>query len=102
MSLDATDMQATMNELKANFQLSGLSTEEASADLGISPKEFKSLMALRIDALEDVWILKDYLTEQVINNGEEPVEFSALTGDYHDYWYLNSRTIDDRLISVVC
>ncbi|MBO1754394.1 DUF2316 family protein [Allobranchiibius sp. CTAmp26] len=79
MSLDAAETARTRRELRANFELSGLTTAEVAADLVLDPGALERLLDLsgRTDPA-DVWCLRDYLEQAVLDQGRTPVPFSVL------------------------
>lgn len=99
MSLSLRQQANTRDELKENFDKSGLTVETIAADLGTSVGYIKDLFRLRPRRLEDTWILRNYLLKAVRTKGEIPTEFTALAGDWHDYWFLNGGYIDRGEIS---
>lgn len=99
MSLSLQQKRATVRELRENFERAGITAEEACHDLHITPRALDAIMNLHADALEDPWILRDYLSEKVTERGGEPVAFTALMGDPADYWFLDARAIRARLIA---
>ncbi|AEV94492.1 DUF2316 family protein [Pediococcus claussenii] len=99
MSLNPLQRRNTRKELNEALLRSNLKGEKVAADLNITTDKFNRIMSLEQQALEDPWIVKEYLNEQIKKNGAEPVSFSALKGDYHQYWFLNSNVIDSKKIS---
>ncbi|WP_071130726.1 DUF2316 family protein [Enterococcus timonensis] len=99
MSLNSQQVKNTIDELHENFFRSGLTKEQVADDLNISLTKLDHLFSLTQNSLNDPWILRNYLIEKVEENGEESVEFTALVGDYHQYWFLNSNLIDQQQIS---
>ncbi|WP_048001036.1 DUF2316 family protein [Lactiplantibacillus herbarum] len=99
MSLNPQQMVATRQELQENFMLTGLSKEQVANDLQISMVKLERLFALTQQSLEDPWILRNYLIEKVEEAGQTPVPFTALRGDWHRHWFLNSNVIDRQAMS---
>lgn len=99
MSLSEAQRRATKEELRLAFERSGKSEAEACAELGCSPTALRRVMALHADALEDVWILRDYFADAARARGVEPVRFTALVGDPADYWFLDAGRIRRRELS---
>ncbi|ALF15470.1 DUF2316 family protein [Lactiplantibacillus plantarum] len=99
MSLNAQQMQATRDELQANFALTGLTKAQVADDLAISATKLDHLFDLTQQSLNDPWILRNYLIEKVEAGGKTPVPFTALSGDWHRHWFLNSVVIDRRKMS---
>ncbi|MFD0896596.1 DUF2316 family protein [Loigolactobacillus binensis] len=94
MSLTRAQQQATITEFKQNLQLSGLTTTTIAHDLHTDPDTIVALTQLRTQAIENPWILRNYLLQQISAAGKQPVPFTALVGDYHDYWFLNAKKIE--------
>ncbi|MBO1308083.1 DUF2316 family protein [Enterococcus sp. 669A] len=99
MSLTPQQMQDTIQEFQENLALSGLSVEEIARDLHTTDEKIQRILHLQQRALEDPWIVKEYLTEKIEAVGKMPVPFTALAGDYHQYWFLNAGKIDKRKLS---
>lgn len=99
MSLTTQQRAATQHELAENLALSGKSSTQVAADLHISPVKLNHLLTLTQISLEDPWILRNYLLDQVAAAGRTPVPFTALAGDWHRHWFLNSALIDARQMS---
>lgn len=94
MSLNPTQMKNTRKELKENFEISGLTKEQVASDLNISLEKLDHLFTLTQQSLSDPWILRNYLTEKVEEQGKTPVSYTALLGNWHQYWFLDTRAID--------
>lgn len=94
MTLNPAQIKATQNELAQNFALSGLTKEQVCTELNISSSKCDHVMNLNQQALEDPWIMKNFLIEKVKAAGKQPVPFTALSGDYHRHWFLNSKIIE--------
>ncbi|MBV7391453.1 MULTISPECIES: DUF2316 family protein [Enterococcus] len=97
MSLNQTEQQQTIDDLKRNFTLSGLTLEQVANDLMTTPARIENILNLKIESIEEPWILRNYLTEKLAEIGKK-AEFTVLVGDYHRLWFLNSQKIDHRLI----
>ncbi|GKT02726.1 DUF2316 family protein [Furfurilactobacillus entadae] len=94
MTLTAQQMTATENELQENFQRAGLTVAQVTEELGISTVKLGHIMHLTQRSYEDIWIMRNYLLKKVAENGATPVPFTALNGDWHRHWFLNSALID--------
>ena len=94
MSLSAKQIDDTRRELRENLDKAGVKIQEAAADLGTTEEYIMQLLRLEPKRLEDTWILKNYLIEKVRKAGKTPTAFTALGGDYHVIWFLNSEYID--------
>jgi len=99
MSLNPQQMAATRQELQKNFELTGLSKQQVAKDLQISPVKLERLFELAQRSLEDPWILRNYLIAKVEAVGKTPIPFTALSGDWHRHWFLNSDVIDRQQMS---
>lgn len=80
MSLNAAEIRQTSQQFLANFERSGLTTQEVCDDLGFTPERLQS--CLRLESLTDPadgWYLRDYLVQAVQDAGREPVPFTVLT-----------------------
>ncbi|WP_203627005.1 DUF2316 family protein [Lacticaseibacillus mingshuiensis] len=99
MSLTPEQKAATKHELAENFAKTGLTQAQVCADLRISAAKFDHIMTLTQTSLEDPWIMRNYLLEKVAAAGQTPLPFTALSGDWHRHWFLNSAAIDARQMS---
>lgn len=99
MSLNPLQIQHTKKELRKNFELTGLGKSEIANDLKISEVKLEKIFNLKQRRLEDPWILRNYLLEKVEKTGQQPVPFTALAGDWHRHWFLDSNLIDQRQMS---
>lgn len=98
MSLTVEQQIATKAELRAAMDLVGLSVEDLAQALQVTPAVIQASLELKGRAIENPWVLKEYLADQARAQGLEPIEISALRGDYHQYWFLDSRVIDERTL----
>lgn len=82
VSLNQQEMVITSSELQANLSLCGLSVEQVAADLVLAPDYVRSLLALSgAQDPADVWLLRDYLEQAVVDSGGTPRPFTVLTED---------------------
>ena len=98
MSLSAKQKEDTRSELKENLNKAGVSIQEVADDLGTTKEYIQQLLRLEPKRLEDTWILKNYLIDKVRKAGKPPTVFTALGGDYHVIWFLDSEYIDGKKI----
>ena len=98
MSLTKKQEDDTRRELKENFEKAGVTIRQVADDLGTTDNYIETIFRLDNSCHDDTWILKNYLIEKVIEAGKTPTPFTALGGDYHDIWFLNSRYIDGKKI----
>lgn len=94
MSLTKQQVAATISEFASAMGQLGVSDEEAASALGTTPGYIRDVANLRARHIEDPWILRNYLIERADEQGSPRPSFSALVGDYHGYWFLNSRRIE--------
>ncbi|USR88216.1 DUF2316 family protein [Lactiplantibacillus pentosus] len=73
MSLNPQQMRATREELQVNFALTGLTKTQVATGLNISVTKLDHLFDLTQQSLEDPWILRNYLIDQVEAAGKTPV-----------------------------
>ncbi|WP_036063824.1 DUF2316 family protein [Listeria fleischmannii] len=99
MSLTNEQITATIQELNANLVKSGLTKEQIAQDLKTNIEKINRILSLSQHSLEDPWILKEYLDEKIKEQGDVPIPFSALSGDYHKHWFLNAKKIDKKQLS---
>ncbi len=80
MSLTPDQRTSTRDELRRNFELSGVEPEQAARVLEISQSEFWEALEVRESARrETLWALRDYLWDLVLGRGLQPVRYTALT-----------------------
>ena len=96
MSLTHDEQKATKAELRAALAVSGLSIQQVAEELGVTSQVIEDTLDLDCRAIENPWVLKEFLADEARKQGKEPVVFTALKGDYHRYWFLNARVIDER------
>lgn len=94
MSLTKAQQDNTRKELQENFDKSGVSLEQAAADLATTPEYIEQLLWLRPVRHDHTWILRNYLLKKVRENGKTPTEFTALKGSARDYWFLDGDYVD--------
>ena len=98
MSLSAKQKDDTRRELRENLDKAGVKIYDVATDLGTTQEYIMQLLRLEPKRLEDTWILKNYLIDKVRKAGKTPTAFTALGGDYHVIWFLDSEYIDGRKI----
>ncbi|KGL46006.1 hypothetical protein BMT55_12155 [Listeria newyorkensis] len=99
MSLSPQQMKNTIHEFQQNFVLSGLTIEQIATELQTSPEKIHRILQLEQKSIEDPWILKEFLEQHILKSGKMPVPFSALQGNYHQYWFLKTKKIDKMQLS---
>ncbi|WDF81722.1 DUF2316 family protein [Lacticaseibacillus pabuli] len=98
MSLTLAQQQATRDEFATNMQRSGLSLETVANALGTTPDVIAANLQLNSRRIEDPWIIRNYLLDEMQQHGQTPVPFTALKGDFHQYWFLNAAIIERGII----
>ncbi|TYC48346.1 DUF2316 family protein [Weissella muntiaci] len=99
MSLNSVQRENTKMEFAQNIRLAGIEKVQIASELGISMVKLDRILKLDQSSLNDPWILRNYLINKIQEVGEEPVPFTALVGDWHDYWFLDSDIIDQGKIT---
>lgn len=99
MSLNSTERFNTSNELKKNLKMSHLAIEDVANALSTSVKKINQILELDHVAPEDPWILKEYLSNQLRQQGLMDYPYSKLVGDFRNYWFLSTRKIYKRQLS---
>lgn len=84
---------ATKAELKQNFELAGLTLTQAANDLGCTPNHIQAVLNLNSERIEEPWILRNYLMNQLLSKGIEPHPYSKLIGDPKRFAFLNDDFI---------
>jgi hypothetical protein len=79
VSLTNAEQRATADELRANLELSGLTSEQVATDLSLTVKQLDAIFAVKRARPEDVWWLRDYLERAVRDAGREPHPYTSLT-----------------------
>ena len=94
MSLTAKQEEDTRRELRDNFEKAGVTIPQIAKELGTTESYIEQLFRLEPRRYEDTWILKNYLIDKVKEAGKTPTKFTALGGNHHIIWFLNSSYID--------
>lgn len=98
MSLTREQAMATHDEFKMNIARSGLTLDDLAKALGTTAAVIAQCIDMHPRRIDDNWIIRNYLLDYLDSHNIEAVPFSALVGDYHDYWFLNSRIIKRGII----
>lgn len=96
MSLTRQQRINTVDEFARAMELLDLSPAQIASDLGTTEQHIDRIVNLRHVALEDPWIVRNYLLEAAARAGVEPVSFTALVGDPRDYWFLDADAIERK------
>ncbi|ALZ87252.1 hypothetical protein APT62_01780 [Aerococcus urinaeequi] len=96
MSLTYSQQKATIREFQEAVMRSNLTIQEIAGDFKTSQKRIDAILNLQPLGIEEPWILKECLNEKITDQGNSPVKFTALRGDYHQYGFLNSSRIGKR------
>ncbi|MEU3733861.1 DUF2316 family protein [Streptomyces sp. NPDC033538] len=79
MTLNAAERHRTSEEFAQNLALTGLAPHDVAADLAFTPERLRH--TLDVDAASDpvdVWQLRDYLQQAVLDAGGTPVPYTVL------------------------
>lgn len=98
ISLNSIERENTINELHQSFDNSGLNLATVAQDLQTDANYIEDILNLKVRRIEDPWILKSYLERYNQKHQKNKVIFTALSGDYHDYGFLNSHLIDQATL----
>lgn len=80
MSLSYKQRAAVRDEFAANLSRSGLRADEVEYDLGFTSRRLRAALRLRLPTSgTDIWLVRDYLEQAVIDSGGEPVQYTVLT-----------------------
>lgn len=80
MSLTTAQQSRTRKELLENHRLSGLTVQDLQTNLGFGAQRLDDTLHLRpASDPADVWILRDYLEQEILARGCTPVPFTVLT-----------------------
>ena len=93
MSLTIIERRNTKKELAANFNLAGVTLEQAAQDLATTPEQVEAVWHGQVDQLEEPWSLRNSLTTQLAAQGKTPLPYSRLQGDPAEHWFLNTDLI---------
>ncbi len=93
MSLTQAEQIATRQELRANFDLAGVTLAQAAQDLQTTPAHVAAVLELNVATIEEPWILRNYLNQQMIAAGQTPLPYSRLNGSPRRHWFLNQCRI---------
>ncbi|PJI95117.1 DUF2316 family protein [Luteimicrobium subarcticum] len=78
--LTSTETARTATELRASYDLTGLTLDEVATDLHLAPAQVAATLDVTpASDPSDVWLLRDYLDQAVRDAGRTPVPFSTLT-----------------------
>ncbi|MCF6515329.1 DUF2316 family protein [Lactobacillus sp. S2-2] len=99
MSLNKREKINTINELHENFELLNQSPDEIAEWLNTTEDKINNILNLKIDNLEEPWILLTYMNEELLKENKTPIKYSKLSGDYHQLFFLNSYLIDNKIIN---
>lgn len=100
MTLSKEQIKATKSEVAENLALADLTIAEVAKELNTSEVKIERILNLKQRSLNDGWILRNYLLRKVAEVGKTPVPFTALSGDYHGYWFLDGEEIDSGILSI--
>lgn len=98
MSLTTSQTEATRREFKVNISRSGRSLAQIADALHTTPDIIAQCVDLHPNRIEDPWIIRNYLLNDLAQQGLTAEPFTALVGDYHQYWFLDAARIERGII----
>lgn len=98
MSLTPAQTEASRREFKENIKRSGLSLTDIANELGTTADVIARCIDMHPRRIDDNWIIRNFLLKYMTDHGIEPLPFTALVGDYHDYWFLNPDIVERGII----
>ncbi len=93
MSLTKQQQTDTIAEFNENIRRLGQPLTTIAVALHTTPETIAAVAQLNARHIEDPWILRNYLLDQLHTANIPHQPFTALIGDYRDYWFLNSQRI---------
>ena len=94
MSLTEKQHEDTIAEFAENIERTGVTFGQIAQALGGTERYARRVAELKARNLEDPWVLRNYLLAQADARGVSLRPFTALSGDYHRYWFLDGAYID--------
>ncbi|WP_461215118.1 DUF2316 family protein [Lacticaseibacillus sp. GG6-2] len=94
MSLTPAQTQATRHEFQENIRRCHLSLADIAVALGTTPAVIAQSIDMHPRRIDDNWIIRNYLLDYMNAHHIDGVPFSALTGDYHRYCFLDAAVIE--------
>ncbi|MCS9997225.1 DUF2316 family protein [Weissella confusa] len=85
--------------MRQNLTLSHLTIENVAADLNTFVQKINQILEPDHVVPEDPWILKEYLSNKLQNQGITDYPNSKLVGDFRDYWFLDTTKIGNQQLS---
>lgn len=85
--------------LQQNFERLGQPLTVVAQQLKTTPANITAILNLDDVAPEAPWILREYLNEALASAHQTAIPYSKLTGDYHQYWFLDSQRIERKQLN---
>ncbi len=85
--LTHAQIENTQKELQENYRRLGMSEEDVLKDLGISKQELLNVLNMEQPYPGNVWMVRDYLEDKLIEKGIEMMPFSSLSDHSVNHWY---------------
>lgn len=79
MSLNQSEVKRTGEELRAHFEVSGLTREELGARAGLPASDVDAVLVMSGASPVEVWAVRDVLNAVVLENGTPLAPWSVLT-----------------------
>ncbi|KXT78589.1 DUF2316 family protein [Streptococcus sp. DD13] len=88
---------ATKAELEENFRRLGFKHARVAREMGISQSELADVLAMSRPNPAHVWMLRDYLEDQLIQRGLEVYPYSKLAQHSANQWFHYDRPWRQKL-----
>ncbi|MBP2623887.1 DUF2316 family protein [Streptococcus oricebi] len=85
--LTKVEMRNTARELQENYRRLNYSEERVLADLGLSAEDLERVLSMRHPKPSHVWMLREYLEDMLLEEGQEVYPFSKLADPSVNLWY---------------
>lgn len=89
--LTKEETAATRQELQENFTRLSRTKEAVARDLEISLENLEAVLAMKRPNPAHVWMLREYLEEQLLVEGKTVYPFTKLADPSVNHWYSYSR-----------
>ena len=85
--LSKREMRNTARELQENYRRLNYSEEQVLADLALELEDLERVLSMRHPRPGHVWMLREYLEEMLLKEGQEVFPFTVLADPSVNRWY---------------